>query len=81
MMQEYICPACCYAGAVVIRDHADVYEVLNQLEDDHKEHSPDCAASRLGMRVRNPELCNPEEWEFLKISIRDERDLRQERDS
>lgn len=71
MTQEYICSACCYAGAIVIRDHADVYTVLNALEDDHKAHSPDCAASRLGMRVRNPEMCTPEEWERVKTGVRE----------
>ena len=80
MTQEYLCPACCYAGVIVIRAHAGVYEVLNALEADHKDNSPECEVARMGLRVRNSELCTPEEWEFLKISVREEREHRQERD-
>lgn len=77
MTQEYICTACCYAGAVVVRDHAGVFEVLSVLRADHEKNSPECRAV---IRVRNPELCTPEEWEFTKDSVRQEREFRQERD-
>ena len=81
MMQEYICPRCCYAGVIVIREHAGVYEVLNALEADHQKNSPECEAGRLGIRVRNPEMCTPEQWESVKESVREDRELRQERDA
>jgi len=78
LTQEYICTACCYAGAVVVGEHAGVYEVLDALSADHSANSPNCRAV---IRVRNSEMCSPEEWESLKIKVRDESDLRQERDA
>jgi hypothetical protein len=73
LTQEYICTVCCYAGAVVVREHAGPYEVIDAIDADHSANSPRCAAV---IRVRNPERCTPEEWESLKLNIRAGRELR-----
>jgi hypothetical protein len=60
--QEYFCQGCRYAGVVEHEEHADVYTVINLIEDDHKRNSPACDQDIRSMRVRNPELCGDEEW-------------------
>lgn len=61
-IQQYFCPACSYAGTIEHEEHADVYTVINQLEDDHKRNRPQCDQGVRGMRVRNPEECSDQEW-------------------
>lgn len=68
MIQQYFCETCRHAGEVEIRDHADVYEVVNVLESDHSAKNPNCSVVVRKLRVRNPELCTPEQWAQLIAS-------------
>jgi hypothetical protein len=63
--QQYFCPACRYAGAVEHEEHADVYTVINLMEDDHKRNRPHCEQGVRGMRVRNPGECSDQEWDQI----------------
>jgi hypothetical protein len=65
MIQQYFCPICRHAGEVEIVKHAGVNEVLNVLESDHAAKSPKCGAGIRALRVRNPEVCTPEQWASL----------------
>jgi hypothetical protein len=65
MIQQYFCPICRHAGEIEIRKDAGVNEVINVLESDHAAKSPECRAGIRTLRVRNPELCTPEQWAEL----------------
>lgn len=65
MTQEYFCSHCRYVGTITVKDHADVMAVLYALDSDHRLNRPNCAADVMAIRVRNPELCTPEEWTFM----------------
>jgi hypothetical protein len=80
--QQYFCPGCRYAGEIDHRDGAGVYDVIYLIEDDHKHHSPTCNQGVRGMRVRNVEHCNEQEWAQVVAGTdlsRNERDICEER--
>ena len=60
--QEYFCPGCGYAGAIVHEAHAAVFDVLYAIEDDHRAKSSYCSQKVVDIRVRNAEMCSDEEW-------------------
>jgi hypothetical protein len=63
--QEYFCNECHYAGKVSFPEDAAVVEVLYALLADHKLNQPGCLGSYRSFRIRNAELCSPEEWAFI----------------
>lgn len=48
---KWQCETCSSEGVLLYDDRAGVYEVINALEDAHREVKPGCLNSRLNFRV------------------------------
>ena len=53
MTQEWFCDDCGSNGSVEIDEHADVYSVVNLIDDDHRRTAPACLTPVDRVRVVN----------------------------
>lgn len=73
MKQQWFCESCLEDGSVSITLNADIWSVVNKIEDHHRKKSPSCPIGVCGLRVRNREVMSLAEWRKMRAALRNER--------